>query len=98
MTIAMPDRLVPVLALACAALGAAYIALMVTTILFATLQTQLAASIRDTQASITALEAKYYESIATLDSTDPYAIGYVRPVQVVYVSGRALPSLTFVGR
>ncbi len=98
MTFAMPDRLVPVLALACGALATVYVALMVTTILFATLQTQLASSIRDTQATIATLETKYYQSISELDSTDPYAVGYVRPAQVVYVSARALPNLSFVGR
>lgn len=98
MTLAMPDRLVPMLVLSCAALAALYVGLMVTTILFATLQTQLASSIRDTQAAIADLETSYYQSIGKLDSTDPYAVGYVHPAQVVYVTMSAMPDLSFAGR
>lgn len=94
----MPDRLIPILSFACAVMTAAYIGLVVTTILFATLQTQLASGIRDTQATIASLETSYYSSIAKLDSTNPYSAGYVRPHTVLYVAAGQMPDLSYLSR
>lgn len=79
----------------CGALLAAYVALMVTTIVFASLQTQLARSIQDTQMEITKLESQYYDAISSLDSVDPHALGYVTPHAVRYVAATPVSGLTF---
>ncbi|KND49698.1 MAG: hypothetical protein AB203_01270 [Parcubacteria bacterium C7867-008] len=95
----MPTRFIPVLTVSAGALVMVYLGLIVTTILFATWQTQALSSIRDAQAAIGTLETKYYASISTLDSTNPYSLGFVRPAHVQYVAAANLPDgLTFAGR
>ncbi|MDB5265998.1 MAG: hypothetical protein JWM39_711 [Parcubacteria group bacterium] len=95
---AMPSRTIPVLSFAVGVMLLAYMALVVTTIVFATWQTDAMSSISDAQASIGTLEAQYYASIGTLDSTDPATLGFVQPSQVEYVAASNLPdNLTFAG-
>jgi hypothetical protein len=92
----MPTRIIPVLSISAGAHVMLYLGLVVTTILFATWQTQALSSIRDSQAAIGLLEAKYYASIGTLDSTNPYSLGFVHPAHVQYVAAANLPEgLTF---
>lgn len=92
----MPSRTIPVLSLSVGVLLFAYMALVVTTIVFATWQTQAASSISDAQAAIGTLETQYYASIGALDSTNPYSLGFVQPTQVEYVAAANLPDgLTF---
>ncbi|HEV7121478.1 MAG TPA: hypothetical protein VGN56_01470 [Candidatus Paceibacterota bacterium] len=94
----MPSRTIPVLSVAVGAMLLAYMALVVTTIVFATWQTQAASSISDAQATIGTLESQYYASIGSLDSTNPYSLGFVQPKQVEYVAAANLPEgLTFAG-
>jgi cytochrome oxidase assembly protein ShyY1 len=84
----MPTRIIPVLSFSAGGLVLVYLGLIVTTVLFATWQTQAASSIRDAQATI-----------GTLDSTDPATLGFVHPSQVEYVAAANLPgNLTFAGR
>jgi hypothetical protein len=95
----MPTRIIPVLSFSAGGLVLVYLGLIVTTVLFATWQTQAASSIRDAQATIGMLETQYYASIGTLDSTDPATLGFVHPSQVEYVAAANLPgNLTFAGR
>jgi len=92
----MPTRIIPVLSVSVGALFVVYLGLVVTTVLFATWQTQALSSIRDGQAAIGMLETQYYASIGTLDSTNPYSLGFVRPAHVEYVAASDLPDgLTF---
>jgi hypothetical protein len=94
----MPSRTIPALSIATGSLFLVYLVLVVTTILFATWQTQAASSISDAQAAIGTLEAKYYASVGSLDSTNPYSLGFVQPTQVEYVAASNLPhNLTFAG-
>lgn len=90
-------RLIPALSATIGVLVAAYIALMVTTIIFASLQTQLAQDVQQKHMEIAKLESSYYTSVATLDSTDPRTLGYVTPSNVQYLSEASLPNLTFAG-
>jgi hypothetical protein len=85
----------PLLTMLVGTLLAAYIALVVTTIVFAAIQTNLAQHIQEQRMAIGKLETKYYQAIATLDQADPYALGYVKPRDVQYVSAAKLPNLTF---
>ncbi len=92
--IAQP-RLMPLLYSLVGVLLAAYVALIVTTVLFAAVQTKLAQDVQQRRMEIGKLEGKYYEAIAVLDSADPHALGYVTPARVQYVTAAQLPNLTF---
>lgn len=94
----MPDRTIFVLGVVAAALVVVYIGLMITTIFFASWQTQLARGIDDTRSRIHNLENDYYGAIAKLDSTDPYSVGLVAPSKVEYVVAARMPGLTFADR
>lgn len=92
----MPSRTIPVLSISVGTLFLVYLALVVTTILFATWQTQAASSISDAEAAIGALETRYYASVGSLDSTNPASLGFVHPAHVEYVAASNLPDgLTF---
>jgi len=88
-------RLIPALTTVVGVLIAAYVALMIATILFAALQTQLAQDVQEKHAEIGKLENDYYASVAELDATDPHSLGYVTPTHVSYVTAAAPSSLTF---
>lgn len=88
-------RLVPLLTVLAGSLVAAYVALMVTTIIFASLQTQLAQEVQVKHMAISKLENAYYDSVAKLDSADPQTLGYVTPSRVQYLTQATLPNLTF---
>lgn len=89
------SRLIPLLSILMGALLAAYVALMVATILFASLQTQLAQNVQEKRMDIAKLESTYYVAVANLDGTDPHALGYVTPSHVQYVSQAAMPNFAF---
>jgi hypothetical protein len=74
---------------------AAYVALMVTAVVFAAVQTRLAQGVQEKHMQIAGLERAYYERIAILDSADPYSLGYVSPRHVEYVSATPINNLTF---
>lgn len=94
----MPDRTVPVLAIAAGCLVVVYLALMLTTIFFAAWQTQLVRGIDDTRERIHRLETEYYNAIARIDSTDPSSVGLVAPKKVEYVVAARMQGLTYVPR
>jgi len=96
--IVMPDRTIPVLAVATGCLIALYLVLMITTIFFAAWQTQLARGIDDTREDIHQLEQEYYGAIAKIDSTDPSAVGLVAPSRVEYVVAARIEGLTYAPR
>jgi hypothetical protein len=88
-------RLNSLLTLLVGALLAAYVALVVVTVVFAAVQTKLAQHVQEQRMEISKLETSYFAAIAALDTTDPYALGYVKPHSVQYVSAAKLPNLTF---
>src|SRR4051812_35062393 len=90
-------RTIPFLTAVVCSLIAVYVALMITTFVFASLQTHLAQEVQGEQKVIAKLEDRYYSQIAALDSTDPQAIGYVKPAHVTYLTQTAVPGLTFAG-
>ncbi|MDB5245542.1 MAG: hypothetical protein JWN90_647 [Parcubacteria group bacterium] len=92
---ALSNRLNLYLGLLAGGLLAAYVALMVTTILLAALQTQLAQNIQNKQMAIGKLETSYYAAIGQMDSTDPHALGYVTPAHVQYVTAASPNGLSF---
>lgn len=96
--IAVPDRIVPMLGFAAAALVALYVVLVVTAIFFASWQTQLASNVDTEQQAIGHLEDQYYAAMARVDSTDPSSMGLVAPSKVEYVVAAHDTGLTFAGR
>jgi hypothetical protein len=96
----MPDRLIPVLSVACAALTTLYVALVVTTIFFASWQSQAMSNVRITESSIGNLEAKYYDTINQVSQMDPATLGFVTPTDIEYVASARdnAASLTFAGQ
>ncbi|HWU24256.1 MAG TPA: hypothetical protein VN086_00710 [Candidatus Paceibacterota bacterium] len=90
-------RLIPLLSASAGVLVAVYVALMIATIIFASLQTQLAQDVQSKHMEIAKLENSYYSSVARLDSTDPRTLGYVKPSHVQYLSEASIPNLTFAG-
>ncbi len=92
---ALPNRLNLYLGIVAGGLLTAYVTLMVTTILLAALQTQLAQNIQDTQMALGKLETSYYAAIGQMDSTDPHALGYVTPTHVHYVTAASPNGLSF---
>ena len=94
----MPRNIVPYMIMAAGTLFAVYVALVVLTITYATMQTKLADTMGDTQTQITALESSYYASVTQLDTMDPYSDGYVKPTTVDFVAAAPAPALSFVSR
>jgi hypothetical protein len=92
---ALPRRLNVYLGLVAGALVAAYVVIMVITILLAALETQLSQNIQTKQMAIQKLESSYFASINELDSTDPAALGYVTPKHVAYVAATEAQGLSF---
>lgn len=90
-------RLIPLLSTVAGLLVAIYVALMITAIVFASLQTHLAQEVQQKHMAIGKLEADYYAEVAQLDSVDPQSLGYVKPAHVQYLTQAALPGLTFAG-
>ena len=90
-------RLIPTLSAMVGALIAVYVALMVTTIVFASLQTHLAQEVQQKQMAIGKLESDYYAQVAQLGAMDPKSLGYVKPTRVTYLTQASLPGLTFAG-
>ena len=93
-----PDRLIPILRAAVIGLIAVYVVLVVTTVYFATWQTQEVSSMSDSQSAIGMLESKYYASVAQINETDPTTLGYVKPKIVTYVSAVQETGLSYAGR
>lgn len=92
--LALP-RLVPAFSILAGVLVAVYVALMVATILFAALQTDLAQQVQDKRMQVAKLETRYYDAVAALDDTNPQSLGYVTPGSVEYVTAVAPQNLTF---
>jgi hypothetical protein len=90
----MPDRTVSILGYSCAVLVAAYLALVVVTVSLAAWQTDLAMAVHETEGDIGRIEAKYYEAVAAIDSTNPGSLGLVAPRAVSYAVKAQMPALS----
>ncbi len=94
----MPDRTVTFLSIAAGIIFATYIVLVVVTVVFATMQTSLASSVRSTQGSISELETTYYASIAKENTNTPASAGLVAPAVVEYALSKPAQGISFVGK
>lgn len=94
----MSERLIPVLSISCGALTTLYVGLVVTTIFFASWQTEAMSSVRVSESQIGTLEANYYTTINKASNLSPTTLGFVAPEQVTYVAtAKHSPALTFAG-
>ncbi len=80
--------------MAAGSLATLYVMLVIATISFAAIQTDLASSVRDTQSAIGATETDYYAQVAKLSAVAPSSIGLVSPSRVSYAVKVAGPTLT----
>lgn len=94
MPLSMPDRTISLLSLLAGVAGCAYVALVVVTITFATLQTELALSVRNTESEISMLEARYYDQVDMISSTDPHSMNLGKPARVTYAPLLEAPNLS----
>ncbi len=102
MTTAIPtaDRLVPMLGASCGILAVLYVTLVVTTIFFASWQSQAVSIIRTSESTIGNLESQYYSTINSVSSIDPSSLGFVAPTDVQYVAAASVKdtsNLTLAG-
>jgi hypothetical protein len=94
----MPERLNTYLGSLAGLMLVAYLALVIGTIFLANVQTELADSVSDAEASIGALETQYYAAIASVNAEDPATFGFVVPAKKEYARAAAsLPTLTRAG-
>ena len=82
----MSDRLIPALSVSCGALTLCYVTMVVTTIFFATWQTEAMSSVRNTESTIGTLEANYYTAMNHASTLSPATLGFVTPTQIKYVA------------
>ena len=94
----MPDRTISVLSLAAGVIFSLYIVLVIVTVMFATMQTSLAASFRATQGAISELESSYYASLAKETANTPASIGLVTPAVVQYAISKPAQGISFAGK
>lgn len=94
MPLFMPDRTISVLSVLAATGMCAYVALIVITVTFATMQTELALSVRTTESNISMLETHYYNQVGTISNTDPRSMNLGKPARVTYAPLAEAPSLS----
>ncbi|MBP6860527.1 MAG: hypothetical protein KBC38_03145 [Candidatus Pacebacteria bacterium] len=78
------------------ALVAVYIALIISTVYFAALESDLREAIHDTEASIAALEVKYFSAVDAVAKSDPSAHGLTHPAAKRYAKELPAPSVTLL--
>jgi hypothetical protein len=95
----MTDRLIPALSISCGALTVLYVVLVISTIFFASLQTEEMSYVRGSESTIGTLESNYYTAINKASNLSPATLGFVAPVEVKYVATAQTVSsgLTFAG-
>ena len=94
----MSDKLIPALGTATVLLIGVYVTLVVTTIYFATWQTQASAQIRELEGTIASLETEYYDAIERINRTNPIVHGLAEPSTVRYVAAVQGTNVSFASR
>lgn len=90
----MPDRTISILGAVAGSLMAVYLVLVITTVCFAAMQTDLALAVRDAESHIGTLEATYYDQVGALAAMDPRAMNLAKPQAVTYATEAPAPSLS----
>ncbi len=82
----MTDRLIPILSISCGALTTLYVGLIITTIFFASYQSEAMNSVRVTESQIGNLESDYYSDMNNVTHMNPATLGFVNPSEIQYVA------------
>lgn len=82
----LTDRIIPTLGFSCMALVVLYVGLMISTIFFASWESQAVSSIGSIQSNIGNLETTYYTETNKLSNINPSSVGFVEPTDVQYVA------------
>jgi hypothetical protein len=90
----MPDRTISFLSLVAGGCVVVYIALVIVTVTFAAIQTDLELSVRDAETEIGMIETSYYEQVGALAAVDPATMNLRKPSGVTYATLAQAPSLS----
>lgn len=71
----------------------AYIGLIAVVMSYAALTIEFSQSVRNDEASVASLEARYLAGVASITSTDYAAAGYTKPVAQVFVQAESSTAL-----
>lgn len=71
-----------------------YIGLVIVTVTFAAIQTDLALAVRDTETEIGMIETQYYVQVGALAAVDPASLDLRKPSVVTYATLAQAPSLS----
>lgn len=82
----MPRYTITALSVVTLALFAGYVALVATTIYFASLRTDLVSKVGILESEVAVLETHYYDAISRLGATNVFAEGFVTPKTVSYIT------------
>jgi len=74
-------------------LGIVYIALIAVVMSYGALTMSFSQSVRDTEASVAALEANYLARVSLITATDYAALGYEKPAKEFFVPKAAVTAL-----
>lgn len=94
----MPSKTITALSVLSICMLVAYVACIATAMFFATVRTELSASVRQVETRVGALETDYYDAITRLNAMDVTSIGYVTPDDVEYVALDGSPTVTRANR
>jgi hypothetical protein len=90
----MPNRAITYLGATASVLFITYMMLVAATIYFASVRTEVGASVRALESEVAALETDYYDTISKISAADVAVYGYVTPNEVQYVARGGEPTLT----
>lgn len=71
-----------------AVLAVCYLALIAGTMAFAAIEVEFAENVRGDEAQVAQLESQYFAKIASINTIDYVAHGYVKPMALIYVPSR----------
>ena len=94
----MPKATVAVLSYSSLAAFVGYLALIATTVFFASVENSLSLEAREAESRIALLETEYYDAIEDLSATDLGSAGLTDPSRVTYVSEDGAPAVTRADR
>ena len=72
-----------------AVLAVTYLGLIAVVVSYATLTVEYSQSVRNDEAAVATLEARYLASIATITTTDYVAAGYTKPRHETFVAAQS---------
>jgi hypothetical protein len=75
------------------ALALAYVALIAVVMSYGAMTVSFSQSVKDDEASVAGLEARYLAAINSIEGTDYRVAGYAKPVAITYVPAQSATAL-----